>query len=173
LARAVKRSGRRIRFRFGGERVRARMYRNFAQLREGWTKNLALLFESPLRLAVMRGAEFILITGGVLIVAVAGARREPTLGAAAGALAAGTWTMFLRRIRRAHFGWDANLLALFGLPVFVSLLLASRLSHKHGSITWKGRTYGATIRAASPADRGSPSFAAEARNSDAAAPGRI
>ena len=30
------------------------MYRNFAQLREGWTKNLALLFPSPLRLALLR-----------------------------------------------------------------------------------------------------------------------
>ena len=47
LAKAVKASGRRIFFRFGGDAVRTRMYRSFAQLREGWTKNLALLFPSP------------------------------------------------------------------------------------------------------------------------------
>ena len=67
LARAVKRSGRGIFFRFGGDGVRTRMYRSFAQLREGWTKNLALLFPSPLRLAVVRLLEFGLIVGsGVL-----------------------------------------------------------------------------------------------------------
>ena len=43
LARVVKASGRRIFFRYGGDAVRTRMYRSFAQLREGWTKNLALL----------------------------------------------------------------------------------------------------------------------------------
>ena len=52
LARAVKRSGRKIFFRYGGDAVRTRMYRSFAQLREGWTKNLALLFRSPMRLAL-------------------------------------------------------------------------------------------------------------------------
>ena len=54
LARAVKASGRRIFFRFGGDAVRTRMYRSFSQLREGWTKNLALLFASPARLALLR-----------------------------------------------------------------------------------------------------------------------
>ncbi len=44
LARAIKASGRKIRFRYGNGSVRARMYRSFGQLREGWTKNLALLF---------------------------------------------------------------------------------------------------------------------------------
>ncbi len=47
LARAVKASGRKIRFRYAATRVRTRMYRNFRQLREGWTKNLALLFPEP------------------------------------------------------------------------------------------------------------------------------
>jgi glycosyltransferase involved in cell wall biosynthesis len=162
LARAVKRSGRRIRFRFGGDRVRARMYRSFAQLREGWTKNLALLFDSPLRLALARGAEFAVITGGAAAAALLLARDQRAAAAANGALAAGAYFAFLRRIRRAHFSADANLLALLGLPVFVSLLLASRLSHRRGSVTWKGRSYGAF------------SGAAEAEmGRDAAAPGRI
>src|SRR5439155_1241137 len=61
LARAVKSSGRKIFFRYGGDVLRTRMYRNFAQLCEGWTKNLALLFPSPRRLALLRLLEFILI----------------------------------------------------------------------------------------------------------------
>ena len=174
LARAVKRSGRRIRFRYGGDRVRARMYRSFAQLREGWTKNLALLFESPLRLAVLRGSEFVLIVGGVATLGAAAVRQEPAIAAAAGAVAAATYLLFLRRIRRAHFAWDANLLALLGLPVFVSLLLGSQLSHKQGSVTWKGRTYGAASSVTNPAAAGrSSGFPADARSSDATAPGRI
>jgi hypothetical protein len=170
LARAVKRSGRRIRFRYGGDRVRARMYRSFAQLREGWTKNLALLFHQPLRLAILRGAEFVLIAGGAAAAVVAAVRAEAVTAAVAGAVAAGFWLLFLRRIRRAHFAWDANLLALPGLPVFVSLLRASALSHKQGSVTWKGRTYGAAINPAAAGE--SSRFPADARN-PGAAPGRI
>src|SRR5216684_8605317 len=37
LARAVKGSGRKILFRYGGDAVRTRMYRSLAQLVEGWT----------------------------------------------------------------------------------------------------------------------------------------
>jgi hypothetical protein len=166
----VKRSGRRIRFRYGGDRVRARMYRNFAQLREGWTKNLALLFHEPLRLGIIRGAEFVIIVGGAAVAVAAAVRAQPASAAAAGAVAAITYLRFLRRIRRAHFPGDANLLALFGLPVFVSLLLASALSHKQGSVTWKGRTYGAAINSAAAGE--SSRFPADARNRDAA-PGRI
>src|SRR5712692_568725 len=65
LARLVKRSGRRIFFRYGGDAVRTRMYRSFAQLREGWTKNLALLFPRPRALALLRMAEFLLIVGNL------------------------------------------------------------------------------------------------------------
>jgi hypothetical protein len=174
LARAVKCSGRRIRFRYGGDRVRARMYRSFAQLREGWTKNLALLFDSPARLAVERCAEFALIVGGGAVMGIAAGRREPAIAAAAGSLATATYLRFLRRILRAHFSWDANLLALLGLPVFVSLLLGSRLSHKQGSVTWKGRTYGAASSAINPAASGKSSdYPTGPRSRDAAAPERI
>ena len=58
LARAVKNSGRKIRFRYGGDAVRTRMYRNFRQLRDGWTKNLAILFPATARLALWRLLEF-------------------------------------------------------------------------------------------------------------------
>ncbi len=58
LARAVKLSGRKLRFRFGGDAVRARMYRSFGEMREGWTKNLALLFPAAHELAWRRFLEF-------------------------------------------------------------------------------------------------------------------
>src|SRR5215468_11643547 len=65
LANRVKSAGRKIRFRYAGDRVRTRMYRNFAQLREGWTKNLALLFPRPgwlaLRIAVFWGLPWLFL----------------------------------------------------------------------------------------------------------------
>ena len=151
LARAVKASGRKIFFRFGGDAVRTRMYRSFAELREGWTKNLVVLFPSPLRLAVLRLLEFALIvsSAAVTITAAANGRSKPAI--VAGGIAAILIALFLKRIRRAHFSWDANALAVFGLPLFSYLLLRSRAFHNRGDVTWKGRKY-STGRGASDVD---------------------
>ena len=65
LAQAVKRSGRRLHFRFGGDAVRARMYSSFRDLREGWTKNLALLFPNTGQVAARRALEFLLAGAGI------------------------------------------------------------------------------------------------------------
>ena len=80
LAKAVKRSGRKLRFRFGGDAVRTRMYRTWTNLRDGWTKNLALLFPQTSRLAAIRSMEFLLAAGGI--------------GAMVAGLAAGTYVLF-------------------------------------------------------------------------------
>jgi glycosyltransferase involved in cell wall biosynthesis len=141
LARAVKRSGRKIFFRYGGDAVRTRMYRTFAQLREGWTKNLALLFPSPVRLAVLRSLEFVLIvaTFAITVASILRGHERPAL--VAGILAILLYAVFLTRIRRAHFSWDADILALFGLPLFSYLLLRSAKAHAQGSVPWKGLKY--------------------------------
>jgi hypothetical protein len=120
------------------------MYRSFAQLREGWTKNLALLFPAPGRLAVLRVTEFLLIVGGV-VGAIAGViRGKPHSAVMPAILAIVVYSLFLFRIRKAHCSWDANVLALVGLPMFSYLLLRSRLSYKKGSVSWKGRSYGSS-----------------------------
>lgn len=141
LARAVKRSGRKIVFRYGADAVRARMYRSFAQLREGWTKNLALLFPSVLRLAALRLTEFVLITGSAALAIVNGmeGRRQAALLAAIVAVI--LLVLHFMRIRRSHFAWDASLVSLIGLPVFAYLLFRSRAAHQAGSVVWKGRSY--------------------------------
>ena len=130
LAKAVKASG--------------RMYRSFAQLREGWTKNLALLFPSPVRLACLRMTEFLLIAGGVAAAVTATLRGHYKAAAVAAVLATAICGFLLNRIRRAHFSWQANVLSPAGLPLFAYLLLRSRLSHRSGSVRWKGRTYGSS-----------------------------
>jgi hypothetical protein len=141
LARAVKQSGRKIFFRYGGDSVRTRMYRSFAQLREGWTKNLALLFPSPKRLAALRAIEFVLILSSFAITIASSIRGRWQPAVITVVLCGIVYALFLTRIRRAHFSWDANLLALFGLPLFSYLLLRSARAHANGSVPWKGRTY--------------------------------
>lgn len=137
LARAVKRSGRKIFFRYGGDTVRTRMYRTFPQLREGWTKNLAILFPSPGRLALWRSLEFAALTSSLALLILSIAARD--FRYAALYLLAPLLTY--ARISRAHFSWGATLLAPFGLPLFSYLLLRSKLSHQAGKVSWKGRIY--------------------------------
>jgi hypothetical protein len=141
LARAVKRSSRKIFFRYGGDAARTRMYRSFAQLREGWTKNLALLFPSPVRLAVLRALEFVLIVASLAIGIASILRGHQRPAVVAGILGVILYAFLLVRIRRAHFSWDANILAVFGLPLFAYLLLSSARAHSRGRVPWKGRTY--------------------------------
>jgi glycosyltransferase involved in cell wall biosynthesis len=152
LARAVKASGRKVFFRYGGDAVRTRMYRSFAQLSEGWTKNLALLFASPLRLAIARFVEFLLVLAAFALVIATLVFHHRAIAVGAAVLATILWGSFFLRIRRAHFSWDSNLLSIFGLPLFSYLLLRSRLSHKRNRISWKGRSY-TTAGQASPAGR--------------------
>ena len=141
LARIFKSAGHKIWFRMGTGKVRTRMYRNFGSMIEGWTKNLALLFRHPLRLALVRELEFILIFG----LAVAGVMIFPQWHSAALLM----WTLsglfylnFLARIRAAHFPWKANVAAIFGLPLFSWVLARSYLhSRVLGKVMWKGRLY--------------------------------
>ena len=137
LARALKVSGHKIRFRYAADAVRTRMYRNFRQLREGWTKNLALLFPKPGRVAlkmfVLWAAPWIALT-----LASAGLKsREWWNLAFVGALLCIT-----TRLRRANFDFVMQFLgALFGMPMFAYLLLRSKRAHAGGNVGWKGRTY--------------------------------
>lgn len=140
LARSVKQSGRKIWFRYGGNAVRTRMYRNWAELREGWTKNLSLLFPSPALIAIWRALEFVLVIACLAATVRSVMNRDYVHAVLYVAVPAVTFT----RIRRAHFPWDADILALFGLPLFSYLLLRSKRAHARGSVPWKGRTYSET-----------------------------
>jgi glycosyltransferase involved in cell wall biosynthesis len=141
MARAVKASGRKTFFRYGPDAVRTRMYRNFVELRDGWTKNLVLLFPSTNRLAALRLMEFVLIVGCATLAVVGAAKERAHTGIVAAGVGAVIYVLFVMRIRKAHFRWDANLFSLLGLPVFAYLLLRSRLFHGRGKVSWKGRLY--------------------------------
>ena len=140
LAKLVKRAGYTLQFRMS-DAVSTRMYRNLGQMWEGWTKNLALLFPHPVWLAAKRSLEFLLIMA-CLAGTVVAIKDHDSIGIAInGVLVALLLFFFFRRIRRAHFDWLSNFLAIFGLPPFAILLLNSYISHKNGMVRWKGRVY--------------------------------
>ena len=142
LAGLFKRKGYRLRFRHGSGIVRTRMYRNTRAMWEGWTKNLALLFPHPLLLAFKRGLEFVAIVGFPIAEVALILRRATLLQPSPIILGLMFYFLFLTRIRRAHFPGTDNLLALFGLPLFVSLLLRSYIHTRiRGAVNWKGRRY--------------------------------
>ena len=141
LAAAVKRNGWTMRFRYGGDAVRTRMYRTWPELRDGWTKNLALLFPGAERLAALRALEFAGMLAGLgsFLGGVIARDRFPAVAGAA--LALPLAALFLRRVRAAHFGLLATALSPLGLPLFAYLLLRSCWKHRRGAVTWKGRSY--------------------------------
>lgn len=143
LARLVKASGYKIYFRYGGDAVQTRMYRNLAELRAGWTKNLALLFPSPRFLAALSIGEFLLIPGLLIAAVVTEANAHPMIAMNLGILAVLFYGNFFARILRAHCSEAANFSAFFGLPLFAFLLLKSKKQHKRGITSWKGRNYAA------------------------------
>ena len=144
LAKRVKQAGYKLRFRTAGV-VSTRMYRSFAQMWEGWTKNLALLFPHPRWLAFRSLLEFAVIVGCVAVAIWNAASGEIKGVVIASGLAAAFLVFFLARVRRAHFDWLSNCLAILGLPLFAILLLNSDISHKQGSVRWKGREYGVGV----------------------------
>jgi glycosyltransferase involved in cell wall biosynthesis len=138
LARRVKASGRKLRFRYAADAVRTRMYRNFAQLREGWTKNLALLFPSPgwlaAKLLLLWILPWTLLSFGLARIVVNPWWITAFIGG---------FIYLVMRTSRANFATDMSVRAsLFGMPMFAYLLLRSKRTHGKGIIAWKGRTYG-------------------------------
>jgi len=144
LAKRLKIAGYKLQF-GQSDTVSTRMYRSFAQMWEGWTKNLALLFPNPRGLALRRAVEFALVLVGVVGTCHAAFLEQDGLRILSNA----AFTLvvlyfFYHRIRKAHFDWRSNAVAIFGLPLFTILLLNSYISHRNGSVHWKGRSYGST-----------------------------
>jgi glycosyltransferase involved in cell wall biosynthesis len=137
LARAVKSAGRKIRFRYGANVVRTRMYRNYRQLRDGWTKNLALLFPNSGWLA----AKCLLLWAvpwAALLLTIFGVAKHSWWSTLVSL--ACLWPM--ARLRRANFDWTMEFLgAFFGMAMFAYLLLRSKRAYANGRVSWKGRTY--------------------------------
>jgi glycosyltransferase involved in cell wall biosynthesis len=138
-----------LRFRYGADAVSTRMYRSTGAMIEGWTKNLALLFDDSLALAIWRALDFVLLFGlPVLTIELWNARFAvhsiQWLGA--GWVLALLWVRtvvrFYARVAKSNFPFLDCALAPLGLPLFVALLYRSWFQHRIlKRVSWKGREY--------------------------------
>jgi len=150
LAFAAKRRRIGLRFRYAEDAVSTRMYRSTAAMIEGWSKNLALLFNNALMLALWRALDFFLLFGLPILAveywnAQLAVRSLAWLGAgwALGLLWVRTLVRFYARVAKSNFPPVDCMLAPLGLPLFVLLLYRSWFQHKVlKRVSWKGRSYG-------------------------------
>ena len=140
-----------LRFRYADDAVATRMYRSTAAMMEGWTKNLALLFDNSLALAVWRALDILLLFGlPVLTLELWNGHFAlhslEWLGA--GWVLALLWVRtlfrFYARVAKSNFSFVDCALAPLGLPLFVVLLYRSWFQHRVVKrVSWKGREYAA------------------------------
>jgi glycosyltransferase involved in cell wall biosynthesis len=142
LAFLLKRRKFSIRFRYAPDALRTKMYRSFGAMCEGWTKNLARLFGSPLLMAGWKAIDFLLISAIPLL-----CWHFFYVTAVRYALAI-VWVRvlwrFYSRVARSHFEALDCALSLFAVPLFCGLLAASWWQHTvRNQVSWKGRRYSA------------------------------
>ncbi len=140
-----------LRFRYAADAVATRMYRSVGAMIEGWSKNLALLFNNALMLAIWRVLDFLLLFGLPVLAfelwnAHLAARSLEWLGA--GWILALLWVRtlvrFYARVAKSNFPFVDCALAPLGLPLFVALLYRSWFLHRIlKRVSWKGRSYAA------------------------------
>ena len=140
LAWNIKRAKHPIRFRYAPDALSTRMYHGFGDMVEGWTKNLALLFPHALKLAAWRLLDILLLLLPLLL------WLMPWLvlwqRAAIVLLWLRTVLRFYTRVARSHFGFTNCALSIFGLPLFIALLVRSWMQHHlFHQVAWKGREY--------------------------------
>jgi glycosyltransferase involved in cell wall biosynthesis len=138
-----------LRFRYADDAVATRMYRSTRAMIEGWTKNLALLFNNALALSAWRALDIVLILGlPVLTLELWNARfaAHSMQWLGAGWVLALLWVRtlvrFYARVAKSNFPFADCALAPLGLPLFVVLLYRSWFQHRIlKQVSWKGRVY--------------------------------
>ena len=138
-----------LRFRYADDAVSARMYRSTRAMIEGWTKNLKLLFDNALLLAVFRAIDLLLLFGLPILAyelwnARLGAHGLQWLGA--GWILALLWLRtlfrFYTRVAKSNFPFVDCVISPLGLPLFAALLYRSWFKHRVlKQVDWKGRSY--------------------------------
>lgn len=138
-----------LRFRYAPDALSTRMYRTTGAMIEGWTKNLALLFNNALATALWKMLDLVLLVGlPWLAVHLWGQRFSPKglewLGAGwvLALLWARTLFRFYARVAKSNFPFADCAISPIGLPLFIALLYRSWFKHKVlRRVSWKGRTY--------------------------------
>ena len=143
LAGIFKRRKLGLRFRHAPDAVATRMYRSFAAMFEGWTKNLALLFGNPLSLAAWRILDLLLLFGLPILTWVLYQRNLlPILVWALVLIWIRNLWRFYRRVAKSNFPFADCLITPLALPLFALLLYQSWFHHTVTKrVSWKGREY--------------------------------
>jgi glycosyltransferase involved in cell wall biosynthesis len=138
LARRVKSAGYRLAFSSGKGIVRVRMYRSFASMWEGWTKNLYPLMGGTPQ-AVLHEIEGT-FPWAVLLVLLVGIKLPF-------AMFAGVLLLILRQINygseltRNLFPFSFIQYYVPAVVLYAGVLWASYRHHARGKVAWKGREY--------------------------------
>lgn len=149
LAFVAKRRRVGLRFRYAPDALSTRMYRTTGAMLEGWTKNLALLFNNALATAMWKVLDILLLVGlPWLAIHLWGARFSPKglewLGAGWVLILLWIRTLFrfYSRVAKSNFPFADCAISPLGLPLFAALLYRSWFKHKVlKQVSWKGRTY--------------------------------
>jgi glycosyltransferase involved in cell wall biosynthesis len=140
-----------LHFRYAPDALSTRMYRSTAAMIEGWSKNLALLFDNCLALAFWRLLDIgLLVLLPTLAIWLWNARfaAHSLQWLGAGWVLALLWARnlfrFYGRVAKSNFPFLDCAIAPLGLPLFVVLLCRSWYEvHILKRISWKGREYAA------------------------------
>jgi glycosyltransferase involved in cell wall biosynthesis len=149
LAFLAKRRKAGLRFRYAPDALSTRMYRTTSAMIEGWTKNLALLFNNALATCLWKILDIVLLVGlPLLAIHFWNARFSPHslewLGAGWALLLLWLRTLFrfYARVAKSNFPFLDCAISPLGLPLFVVLLYRSWFKHRVlKQVSWKGRTY--------------------------------
>jgi GT2 family glycosyltransferase len=138
-----------LRFRYAPDALSTRMYRTTSAMIEGWTKNLALLFNNALATSLWKVLDIALLVGLPLLAANLWNARFTLhslawLGAGWALLLLWLRTLFrfYARVAKSNFPLVDCAISPLGLPLFAALLYRSWFKHRVlKQVSWKGRIY--------------------------------
>ncbi len=138
LARLSKQSGVRLHFAPGKGIMRVRMYRTFAAMWQGWTKNLYPLMGGTSRGV---GRELFRVVPWIPLLVLPLALVHLIWGVLGVTLLAGRHAAYAADLRRNRFRGTLALYYLPGVALYAAALLNSEWRYARGSVAWKGREY--------------------------------
>jgi glycosyltransferase involved in cell wall biosynthesis len=144
LAKRTKRAGYLIWFGPGVGAVRVRMYRSFAAMWQGWTKNLFLLVGGTPRAAYR---EIVSVVPWIPLALLVLGLKIPIAFVAGVGLLVARHAVYANTLLRNHFRGAYILYYVPAVLLYASVLWASYRAHAQGVVEWKGRRV--SVKAAS------------------------